>query len=277
VDGDVFRFKQILYNLISNAIKFTDQGSVEIVASTANAANNKNTITTIAVHDTGAGIAANQLDFIFQEFTQAIVTRKSDTLRSIRGTGLGLPICKMLTELQGGNIKVESTPGKGSIFTVRLPYEIAEMADPKNENVLTEEKIMPFINSNKKILVIEDNELNIMLVTLLLERMGYNFDVAKDGEQALQLFKEKNYILILTDINIPKLTGIQLAEIFRKDPNKQKASLPIVALTADTISEDFETYYKAGIDKIIIKPFKENEFRGVVEHYLNTAIVEVNS
>jgi signal transduction histidine kinase/CheY-like chemotaxis protein len=269
VTGDAFRFKQILYNLIINAIKFTDKGSVEIIANTTTTANNKNTTATIAVHDTGMGIAPNQLDFIFQEFTQAALTRKSDTLRYIRGTGLGLPICKMLAELQGGNIKVQSTPGKGSIFTVRVPYEIAEMSDVKIDNILTEEKTQTQINLNKKILVVEDNELNIMLIALLLERMGYAFDVANDGEQALQLFKEKDYNLILTDINIPKLTGIQLAEIFRKDNSKQKASLPIVALTADTISEDFETYYKAGINKIIVKPFQENEFRSVVEQYIN--------
>ncbi len=267
VNGDVFRFKQILYNLISNAVKFTDNGSVEIIAAT-NSINNKSTTATISVHDTGVGIARNELDFIFQEFAQASLIKRPDSVRSIKGTGLGLPICKMLTELQGGNIKVESTPGKGSVFTVNLPYEISSI-----ENLKTSDKkiiINPGQNNtNKKILVIEDNELNVMLITLLLERMGYNFDVATDGEQALQLFKEKNYYLILTDINIPKLTGVQITNLVRKDADLQKATVPIIALTADAISEDFDAYYKAGINKIILKPFRENEFRQVVENYMN--------
>ncbi|MBS1915129.1 MAG: response regulator [Bacteroidetes bacterium] len=271
VNGDVYRFKQILYNLISNAVKFTDHGHVEILTNTTLSHQNKNATVTVAIKDTGVGIPSNQLDFIFQEFAQATVTKKNDLLRSIKGTGLGLPICKMLAELQGGNIKVESKVGQGSVFTVNIPYEVADIKDVHihEQHHADPLKAVAHNNSGKRILVVEDNELNIMLISLLLEKMGLSFDVAIEGEQAAEFFKEKKYDLVLTDINLPKFTGIQLTELIRKDADQRKSKMPVVALTADITSEDVESYYAVGITEVLMKPFRENEFRQVVENYIN--------
>ncbi|MES1225973.1 MAG: ATP-binding protein, partial [Bacteroidota bacterium] len=269
VNGDVHRFKQILYNLISNAVKFTDQGHVEIVANATLSDNNKNAQVTVAVKDTGVGIPSNQLDFIFREFAQAAVTKKSDMLRSVKGTGLGLPICKMLAELQGGNIKVESKVGQGSVFTVNIPYEVADIKDVHEQAAADSLRPVSTNNAGKKVLVVEDNELNIMLVSLLLEKMNLPFDVSTDGEHAAESFRQKNYNLVLTDINLPKLSGIQLTEMIRKNSNEKKSKTPVIALTADVNSEDVEIYHSAGITEVLMKPFRENEFRQVVENYIN--------
>jgi signal transduction histidine kinase/CheY-like chemotaxis protein len=269
VNGDAYRFKQILYNLVSNAVKFTDKGGIEINVSSKKI-NEKNTVAVIEIKDTGIGISPSQFEMIFQEFAQATTGKNNEVARTIKGTGLGLPISKMLAELQNGSVSVESEPGKGSTFTVKIPYEISSSDEIKP---LTGATILPPVstikNQEKNILIVEDNELNIMLITLLLERMHYHFDVATDGEMALQLHNKNNYNLILTDINVPKLTGAQLAEIIRKDSNPVKSKINIVALTATIINDDFDSYYKAGVNKILTKPFSEGDFRNVVEKYVN--------
>ena len=270
INGDVHRFKQILYNLVSNAVKFTDQGEILISASSKKV-NEKSILATIAVKDSGIGINPSQFDMIFQEFAQATSGNHNEHVRAIKGTGLGLPITKMLTELQNGKISVESMPGKGSVFTVKIPYDIASPATVPTvdaEKALTTNNISSN-NGNKNILVVEDNELNVMLISVLLQRMHCQFDIANDGEKALDLYQQKKYNLILTDINVPKLTGVQLAERIRKDSDTQKSKTKIVALTAAIINDDFDNYIKSGINKILTKPFKEDEFRKVVEEYLN--------
>ncbi|HVM89574.1 MAG TPA: ATP-binding protein [Puia sp.] len=268
VNGDVYRFKQILFNLLSNAIKFTDKGNVDIIAS-SDKKSEKNIIATVSVKDSGIGIRPSELHIIFQEFAQAANYSDKEHARAVKGTGLGLPITKMLAELQNGSITVQSVPGKGSIFTVKIPYEIVSTDKFTPQAVL---KPLELLHSHEKsgvrVLLAEDNELNIMLISILLERMGYSFDVATDGEKAMQLHQENNYHLILTDINIPKLTGIQLAEKIRKGDDPVKSSIKIIALTAAVINEDFNLYYTAGINKILVKPFKEEEFRLSVEKYL---------
>ncbi len=267
VNGDAYRFKQILFNLVGNAIKFTDKGSIDINAS-AKKINDKNIVAVIAVKDSGIGILPSQLNMIFQEFAQATATKNNQYARAVKGTGLGLPISKMLAELQNGSVTVESELGKGSVFTCKIPYEIANYEETKS---FAEPKIiLPPSSANKtekNILVVEDNELNIMLISILLERMGYRFDIATDGEMALQLYKKNNYNLILTDINIPKLTGVQLTEHIRRT-NDSKSKIKIVALTATILNDDFDSYYKAGVNKILVKPFSEEEFRKVVEEYV---------
>ena len=269
VNGDAYRFKQILYNLVSNAVKFTDNGGIEINASSKKL-NEKNTIAVIAVKDTGIGISPSQFEMIFQEFAQATSSRNNEFVRAVKGTGLGLPISKMLAELQNGSVTVESEPGKGSVFTVKIPYEISHSNEIKSAtNGAISAPPATMKNDEKNILIVEDNELNVMLITLLLERMKYHFDVATDGEMGLQLHKKNNYNLILTDINVPKLTGVQLAETIRKDNNSAKSKINIVALTATIMNDDFDSYYKAGINKILTKPFKEEEFKTVVEKYVN--------
>ncbi len=265
VHGDAFRLKQILFNLTSNAIKFTEQGKVKISAKSLSRTD-KEIVVKIDVQDSGVGIPSDQLGFIFEEFAQASNT-KSGGRRAIRGTGLGLAICKMLTELQGGKIQVKSELGVGSTFSITMPYSIEPTEKPTVEVI--DEPVKQLHNfSGKKALVIEDNDMNILLIKLLLKKLQFSFDIAKDGEEGVRLFENNYYDIVLTDINVPKLTGDQIAAIIRKNTDIRKNNLPIIALTASIIGDNTEQYYRMGINELLVKPFKEADFKAVLERYL---------
>jgi len=269
LSGDAHRFKQILYNLIGNAIKFTDDGGVELAVRMLPIGQDR-VMASFAVKDTGAGISPKQLDFIFEEFTQVYNDNIKGYSRAIQGTGLGLPICKMLVELQEGTIGVKSTVKKGSVFSFQIPYSIAKVPPPqKVETQIAPPKPILKKSTARNILVVEDDEFNIMLLSILLKRTKYPFDIAADGDTALNLFRTGNYGLVITDINVPKLTGLELAELIRKDDDTLKAATPIIALTADIVGNEFDLYYKEGISRIITKPFKEETLRNLVEEYLS--------
>ena len=276
VMGDEFRLRQILFNLTGNAIKFTAKGSVTITAS-ALWKNETELVLKLEILDSGVGIPHDQLDLIFEEFAQA-TNNKIDGRRSIRGTGLGLPICKMLVEMQGGNINVQSEINKGSLFTVNIPYIVATEEEIKpnpitaavdKSNVSTNETAFFF---GKRALVVEDNDMNIMLLSLLLKKYFIEFDVAKDGEAGYDLFNSNNYDIILTDINVPKLTGDQLAAAIRRSDDPVKAALPIIALTASIVADDLDSYLRTGINDIMIKPFKEADFSAMLRKHLDNRI-----
>lgn len=264
--GDAHRFKQILYNLIGNAVKFTERGSVEVRTDVRPLGKNRVTVT-VSVKDTGPGIPRHMQDYIFEEFAQVYETDKRDASAVIQGTGLGLSVCRMLTELQGGTISVESTPRVGSTFTFQIPYPLAA---PGEEPLTVRTAPLTFLEDKtaSRILVVEDNELNVMLISHLLGNLNCPFDVASDGELAVQLFRDGNYGLVVTDINMPRLSGLELCELIRHDADTQKASTPVVALTAGMWGDDWETYRKAGINTIVPKPFKEESFRKIIQEYL---------
>jgi len=273
VMGDEFRLRQILFNLTSNAIKFTSKGSVTITAS-ALWKNETELLLKVEILDSGVGIPHDQLGLIFEEFAQA-TNNKIDGRRSIRGTGLGLPICKMLVEMQGGNINVQSEINKGSLFTVNIPYKVATEEEIKPNTTTTDKPAAvsePAFFFGKKALVVEDNDMNIMLLSLLLKKYFIEFDVAKDGEAGLELFNSKDYDIILTDINVPKLTGDQLAAAIRRSEDPVKAALPIIALTASIVADDLDSYLRTGIDDIMIKPFKEADFSAMLKKHLDHKI-----
>jgi len=267
VKGDLFRLKQILYNLLSNAIKFTENGSVTIMANISGKSD-KQVMIKIAVADTGIGIPNDQIKTVFEEFTQVTNNSTSkDTRRSIKGTGLGLSICKMLVELQGGTIGVESKLNQGSVFTFAIPYEIAS-------DIIANEKDLASMNTissslkDKRVLVIEDNDVNIMLLTMLLKKVGIVYDIAKDGELGFQFFKDNQYDVILTDINVPKLTGDEIAILIRQFADESKRTIPIVGLTATIVQDDLDEYISSGINEVMVKPFKQDELYAIIEKYL---------
>jgi signal transduction histidine kinase len=265
--GDAYRLKQILFNLVSNAVKFTEKGTVEVVASLP-IRNTKDLELKISVRDTGIGIPADQIGMVFEEFAQATNTSKEGR-RAIRGTGLGLPICKMLVELQGGEVAVESTLGKGSLFSFIIPYQIAFAPSLEKQDADRAQQIF----LGRKALVVEDNDMNIMLLTMLLKKAAMIFDVAKDGEEALQLFDNNHYDIVLADINVPKLTGDQIATRIRKYANQAKANTPVIAMTASIFKDDVEAYKSAGINDILVKPFKQEELSHMLAKYLNQSFV----
>lgn len=266
--GDLFRLKQILYNLLSNAVKFTEKGGVIIKANIVGTSANQVMIK-FSVKDSGIGIPNDQIKTVFEEFTQVTNNNTSkDTRRSIKGTGLGLSICKLLVELQGGTIGVESKLNQGSVFTFTIPYEVASV---KVENE-KEQSVMNNITSSlkgKRALVIEDNDVNIMLLTMLLKKVGIVYDIAKDGEVGLQLFNDNQYDIILTDINVPKLTGDEIAIIVRQDSNESKRAIPIIGLTATIVQDDLDDYINSGINEVLVKPFKQDDLYTIIEKYVS--------
>lgn len=263
--GDEHRLKQVVINLITNAMKFTEKGGV-----TVNVSIHENCIMRVEVIDTGIGIEKNNLKMVFDEFTQII--NKNDTNRH-NGTGLGLAICKKIIGAQNGTIAVESEPGKGSRFFFEIPYsQCKKVESTKSVQVSDTVYINPKDNQqlqNKRILIADDNLMNIMLLKAIFNKWGIAFDEARDGLEAYELFKNGEYDILLTDIQMPNLDGIELAKEIRSYKHSVKSQLPIVAITANTLEDDLINYKKAGIDDFLVKPFKEEMLYFKILQHLN--------
>jgi len=258
--GDPTRLTQILINLIGNALKFTNKGSVCIIVD-AIAIDKKNVDIKFRVKDTGIGISTEKISEIFERFTQA----KSDTSRIFGGTGLGLSIAKKLVELQSGAINVESTKGQGSEFSFNIPYIIAEKADDGIKAIVeTDQKIE--IGSDLKILVVEDNILNQKLAGFMLKDWNVDFDICSNGKLAVEKLKTKSYNLILMDIQMPEMNGYEATEYIR---NHLKLSLPIIAMTAHALPGEREKCIGFGMTDYISKPIKETDLKNLISTYIN--------
>ena len=264
VTGDPIRLKQILINLTNNGVKFTDKGFVKIICSKENVG--ENIVLTFHVADTGMGIEKDKLDLIFDAFSQA----DASSTRRFSGTGLGLAICRKLVELQEGTITVESQPEEGSVFTVVIPYL------PANEERVTYVKQVagkPNVEQikNKHILLVDDDEYNIQLTRMMLDEWGIQYDAVRNGLDAMEKVLRNNYDLVLTDVHMPEVSGIQLTRYIRSIEDKQKSSIPIIAFTANVMKDDLENYRKAGINDFLLKPFTSAQ---VLEKILTVLGVE---
>ncbi|GAL86435.1 signal transduction histidine kinase [Sporocytophaga myxococcoides] len=246
--GDPFRLNQILLNLISNSVKFTEVGTIDIVADLIESSPKEIQIL-FTIKDTGIGIPEEKLSLIFESFTQANL----DISRKYGGTGLGLTITKKLIELQGGNIGVESKINEGSKFIFNLKFIRSQKTKIR---VPPESSINKFQGlDNLRLLVVEDNKMNQLVVLKFLEKQNIQADIAEDGPQALELLKNKEYDLILMDIQMPGMDGYKVSEIIRKEFSEPKSSTPIIALTAMALSEVQEKIKVYGINDYILKPF----------------------
>lgn len=250
--GDAFRLRQVVMNLIGNAIKFTKAGEVSLRVWITDEDDIQNLH--VAVQDTGVGIAEAELPFIFKEFTQAGTDRK----QQLAGTGLGLAISKSIVEQQGGEISVTSELGKGSVFTFNIPFKRAEIIELDGDAKF-DEKEMGIALQNKRILLAEDNSMNVMLAKTILRKWKMICDVAYNGREALHLFEKNDYDLILTDIHMPEMDGVELTTRVRRIENKEKSNTPILALTASAMKEEHDLYLGCGINAIASKPFLEKE------------------
>lgn len=260
VKGDALRLKQVLINLLGNAIKFTKEGEVTIKATVSS--DKKDQIRLIVwVKDTGVGISKENVNMIFGEFSQVASAQKD---ASQKGTGLGLAISKKIIEQQGGYIRVTSEEGKGSVFKFSLPMEInhvKELTKPSGIRVQN-----PIRIEDKRLLIAEDNKLNILLLSTILKKWNLNFDTAENGVEALELFNQTDYDVILTDIEMPEMGGLELTDIIRSSDDALKAAIPIIALTANVFKEDHERYLAAGLDGVILKPFSEQSLlKGITD------------
>lgn len=249
VTGDPFRLKQILINLVGNAIKFTETGSVKVTGAKI-IKDVKNIWIKISVTDTGIGISKDKLKSIFKGFSQADAT----ITRKYGGTGLGLAITRKLVDLHEGKLYVTSEPGKGSEFTIELRYKLSE--DQAPQEIKQQEEIAPSFK-HRSVLVIDDDEYNLLLFHTILRKWGIQTDMASNGAEGVTALKDKKYDLILSDIHMPEKSGLELVEEARKEG--KNTDTPIVAITANVMKQDIDQYLKAGFDDYVIKPFREKD------------------
>jgi CheY-like chemotaxis protein len=226
--GDPIRLHQIILNLVSNAVKFTSKGKITVSVDLLHEDDDK-VILKFAVTDTGIGISEEKIGTIFENFQQA----SSGTSRLYGGTGLGLAIVKQLIEPQSGTIRVNSTIHKGSTFSFTLPFQKTN-SNVELENELTE---IDSEMKNIKVLVVEDIALNQLLMKTLLDDFGFELDIAENGKIAIEKLKEKDYDIILMDLQMPEMNGFEATKYIR---NTMHSTIPIIALTADVTTVDVD-------------------------------------
>jgi signal transduction histidine kinase len=245
VRGDPGRLRQVIHNLLSNAVKFTSQGAVSI-----NAARTADGVR-ISVTDTGEGFAAGQEDKLFGRFVQL----DASNTRRHGGAGLGLAICRELTEVMKGEISVSSRPGWGSTFTIQLPLEAVAPSDPA---VKTEENApLSAPRAPLRILAAEDNPTNQIVLWAILDQAGLEPLIVGDGAQAVEAWRTGDWDVVLMDIHMPVMDGLEaLAEIRRQEDEAGRARIPIIALTANAMSHQVATLLAAGMDGHVAKPIE---------------------
>jgi len=263
--GDSTRLNQILNNLLSNAGKFTQQGTINIRVLLLKKETNRYWIE-FQIQDSGIGIPKEKVNLIFQNFKQA----DTDVSRKYGGTGLGLTIVKELVELQGGIIKVESTLSEGSIFKVLLPLSFTDIKAGEEEEKNKEDRAIKE-NFLKKLslLVVEDNEMNQKLITKILEIWDVTFDLSINGMEAISLTQQKQYDMILMDINMPIIDGVEATNIIRKDKQNLNHKTPIMAMTAAALLEEKNKALQAGMNDYITKPFSPNILLDKIYYLMN--------
>ncbi|MCX8027092.1 MAG: PAS domain-containing protein [Thermodesulfovibrionales bacterium] len=262
--GDRGRLRQILVNLMSNAIKFTQQGEVSISANMISRYESYVSLN-ITVKDTGIGIPKEKMHMLFNAFTQL----DASTTKQFGGTGLGLAISQKLAELMGGKIRAESTVGEGATFTLTITlksttnYEDTNIVEDKTDIQTTA------IVKSQKILVVEDNPINQLVVRKMLEKMGFSVDVSENGFDALKSLRKNDYLLVLMDCHMPLMDGFETTTLIRNGAEGVKNSkIPIIALTALATKEDYERCKITGMNDYLTKPVSFDTLKDVVMKYL---------
>ena len=264
--GDKIHIKQVVNNLLSNAIKYTEQGNITLSVKCINEKDICKLI--ISVQDTGRGIKAENINKLFTKFERLDVEMNSTT----EGTGLGLAITKSLVEMMGGKINVQSQFGKGSIFIVYLPQKISKHQSEKidiNELPIENQKDL----SGKKILIVDDNKLNIKVAIKALQDFNFAIEECHDGLECLEKVKEKEYDLILMDIMMPVMSGESALAKLKENP---EFKTPVIALTADAVSGAREKYIKEGFVDYISKPFNKEQVKEKIEKIFTKKEEEIN-
>lgn len=259
VIGDPIRLNQILSNLLSNALKFTDTGGINVLVRESSRIRNQIKIE-FTVSDTGIGIPKEKHSLVFDGFTQA----SPDTTRQYGGTGLGLAICKKLIELQGGTLELDSEPDKGSTFRFEITLGISERSGEAQKEEIQESYAGL---EGKKILVAEDNKINFFVANKFLTSWGVSVAHAENGQIALEKISSEDFDLILMDLQMPVMDGIEASRIIRKSDNPNIRNIPIVALTAAIMSESHDKIDDLKINDYVLKPFKPHDlFERILKH-----------
>lgn len=277
--GDPTRIKQVIMNLCSNAIKFTEQGSVTVeISGTGDPVHADIQHVQICVQDTGIGIPVSKQAQLFQKFSQA----DSSISRKYGGTGLGLAISKSLMQMMGGEIGLESTEGKGSVFSIKLPLKKLDIAGDKNMiasaapakdsptqvSPKSSKSSAPAINK-PRILLVEDNPANVLVATLFLDQFGYEYDVASNGEEAVDKSAKQNFSIILMDVQMHGMNGFDATRKIRdREAEGTLPRIPIIGMTAHAFVGDRERCLQAGMDDYLTKPFVPEDFQDKLEKYV---------
>ena len=260
--GDPGRIRQVVLNLVSNAIKFTDSGHV-LVEAGSHAISGGVASIRIAVRDTGIGIPADRQEMLFQKFQQL----DSSTTRKYGGTGLGLAISKQLVELMGGTLSLTSQVGEGSTFSVEMPLRANPLprAEPK-EGKSRQPSALPSF-AGRRVLLVEDNIVNQKVAAALLGKLGCRVDVAANGREALDMATLLPYELIFMDCQMPEMDGYEATGEIRKREGTARHT-PIIALTAGAMAEDRERCIQAGMDDYVSKPIRAAQLSEMLDKYL---------
>lgn len=256
--ADPGRLRQVLLNLVSNAIKFTEAGRVTLRADDAS-----DGMLRIEVEDTGIGIASEQLAHVFAKFTQA----DSSMARKYGGTGLGLAICKQLVELMGGQIGAHSRLGSGSTFWFTLPLAQQSETIGTSETLAVEKRpVMDSIGS-LRVLVVEDHAVNRLLATRMLRKFGCEVEIAENGRIACDRTAQEAFDLVFMDCQMPEMDGFEATRVIRNREQLSGRRLPIVALTANAMREDRERCLDAGMDDYVSKPYSPADLRRTLDRW----------
>ena len=253
--GDPTKLSQIILNLINNALKFTQNGHVNVIAKLY-AEEEDNATVYFEIVDTGIGIPEDKLQTVFESFSQGSV----EVNRKYGGTGLGLTIVKKLIELLGGEIKLKSEVGKGSTFTFKLNFKINKQPLEVFEEIKSYNDIQL---KHKSILLIEDNKINQMITRKMLENKAISCEIIDNGEEAVELLKVKRFDLILMDVHLPGINGTTATKLIREFDK----TTPIIALTAISLDENRDMLLSFGMDDVITKPFIPDEFYKTIAHF----------
>jgi PAS domain S-box-containing protein len=257
--GDPYRINQVLLNLVSNAVKFTQKGSVDISCRLQSEDDEKQWLE-FSVKDTGMGMDEEFMKNLFQKFTQ----EDESVTRRFGGTGLGMSICKELVEFMGGTISVESKKGTGTTASFRVPLKKGSIADiPSKETVQIRSNML----AGKRILVTDDNEMNRLVATTILRNYGVELDEATNGIEAIKKIKQQAYDLVLMDVQMPLMDGLEATKLIRENISR---SLPVIALTALALKGDETKFIEAGMNDYLSKPFEESRLIQVIAKWLGT-------
>jgi len=269
--GDTTRLTQVIFNLLSNALKFTQQGSVSVRATLLEDRHNTVTVN-FSIKDTGIGIPKEKIEEIFEPFVQESLSNN----RQYGGTGLGLAIVKRLLELQDSKIHVSSKVNEGSEFSFNMEFpvsteKIAELESSPEVQKLVESQAVENVNS-LRVLIAEDNPVNVMLMKKLLSKWNIVPTIAENGERAVELVLYGNFDIILMDLQMPVMNGFDATIEIRKMADPSKSQLPIIALTASALFDVKEKVYESGMNDYVGKPFKPAELLEKMQNLVSVQI-----